>query len=149
MLGQDPGDLRRDTSRIQSFLHECRTLGSLRGFKHFEVFMRGREELVLLIPKSHEYKQETSTLMPADVFAQRTMHDQQQQQQQQQPQQEQSPISSSGSSSQGSLMLAERVPVDPKDQELKKLRSNSVSVFLITGYARYKCPYIYVKYSFY
>ncbi|KAI9245860.1 hypothetical protein BDA99DRAFT_543507 [Phascolomyces articulosus] len=130
MLGQDPGDLRRDQSRITGFLQECRALGSLRGFKYFEVFMRGREELVLIIPKNPENKHEKFTLMPPDVFSKSSMQEQLPQQQQPLPQ----------------TLLAECMPINPNDEELKKLRTK-YTVLLITGYGRYKCPYIYNRTS--
>ncbi|KAI8141655.1 hypothetical protein BJV82DRAFT_670561 [Fennellomyces sp. T-0311] len=118
MLGHDPGN---DAKRLNSFLQECRTLGGLRGFKHFEVFMRGREELLLLIPSSPGHKYEASTLMPKQVHAHSPLYDSQH------------------------TPRPERMPINPSDQELKKLPDTTV--LLITGYSRYKCPYIYIRSS--
>ncbi|CDH59813.1 predicted protein [Lichtheimia corymbifera JMRC:FSU:9682] len=91
MLGPDPRrDLRRDTARLSHYLQECRSFASLRGFKHFNVFMRGREEFLLCTPASKD------TLF------------------------------------------------DPRDDQLKK-RHPTCTVLLFTGYARYKCPYVYFR----
>lgn len=40
--------MRRD-KRMERFAKECFRLGTLRGFQHFEVEMRGREELLVMV----------------------------------------------------------------------------------------------------
>ncbi|CDS08863.1 hypothetical protein LRAMOSA10224 [Lichtheimia ramosa] len=91
MLGPDPRrDLKRDTARLSHYLQECRAFASLRGFKHFNVFMRGREEFLLCTPANKE-------------------------------------------------ML-----FDPRDDQFKK-KYPTCTVLLFTGYARYKCPYVYCR----
>ncbi|OAD01006.1 hypothetical protein MUCCIDRAFT_112432 [Mucor lusitanicus CBS 277.49] len=68
MLGPDPNrELLKDSTRLAAFLQECLALGSLRGFKHFESFVRGREELVLCI-YTNNYTPKPSALMPKDVL---------------------------------------------------------------------------------
>ncbi|RUP48560.1 hypothetical protein BC936DRAFT_144393 [Jimgerdemannia flammicorona] len=41
--------LRSETIRLGTFLADCLTVGCLKGFRHFEVYLRGREELLLRV----------------------------------------------------------------------------------------------------
>ncbi|KAG0177243.1 hypothetical protein DFQ29_005062 [Apophysomyces sp. BC1021] len=112
MLGTDPKkELLKDTARLSAFLQECLAFGSLRGFKHFEVFLRGREELLLSVydpKKTLPARREPSTLMPVALLQHR---------------------------------VQEPKPWSPADQDLKN--ENDRTVFLVAGYARYKCPYVW------
>ncbi|ORZ02418.1 hypothetical protein BCR43DRAFT_519744 [Syncephalastrum racemosum] len=114
----EPRDVRRDTARLASFLQECLTLGNLRGFKYFETFLRGREELVLCTRGKRRL--EPWTLMPPAVLARthsRHIHHPQ--------------------------LTSETIPLSPSDENL--LKHHEPIIFLFTGYSRYKCPYIYLR----
>ncbi|CAG8742646.1 6344_t:CDS:2 [Gigaspora margarita] len=41
--------VKSDTLRLSAFLADCLSVGCLKGFKHFEVYLRGREELLLRV----------------------------------------------------------------------------------------------------
>ncbi|KAI8972761.1 hypothetical protein BDB01DRAFT_457012 [Pilobolus umbonatus] len=106
MLGAD----NQNTTRIVLFLRECLLLGTLRGFKHFETMMRGREELILSINSPTP-----STLLPVSLINKypsqaRSFHPPQ-------------------------LM-------ELSDMALKKEQR---VIFLIAGYAKYKCPYVWLR----
>ncbi|KAI8098991.1 uncharacterized protein BX664DRAFT_320110 [Halteromyces radiatus] len=99
MLGSDlEKTLEKNTIRLIGFLQECSLLGSLSGFRYFEVCMRSREELLLCIspPGNVEQRKRPLTIM-------------------------------------SSTYLLDEDYIDRHD----------CTVFMVTGYAVYNCPYIY------
>ncbi|ORZ18091.1 hypothetical protein BCR42DRAFT_413137 [Absidia repens] len=99
MLGADPNkSLEKNTSRLAGFLQECSLLGCLSGFRHFEVCMRSREELLLSIlpPALVDSGNRNVTLLSS------------------------------------THLLAESY-----------IKEMDCTVFVVTGYAVYSCPYIY------
>ncbi|XP_033760070.1 uncharacterized protein LOC117342167 [Pecten maximus] len=131
--------------RLQGFLGEMLKMGTLKGFKHFATYMRGREEMVISIvnePQTthHTYVSESS----GTGFS--------------------SPDRSGSLTSQNlpydkrSLLISMRSqmnlstaptgiglpPASPSDQEIQIGGDNS-TLFLVAGYARYCCPYVWVR----
>ncbi|XP_060063852.1 uncharacterized protein LOC132544295 [Ylistrum balloti] len=131
--------------RLQGFLGEMLKMGTLKGFKHFATYMRGREEMVISIvnePQTthHTYVSESS----GTGFS--------------------SPDRSGSLTSQNlpydkrSLLISMRSqmnlstaptgiglpPASPSDQETQIGGENS-TLFLVAGYARYCCPYVWVR----
>ncbi|KAL0080887.1 hypothetical protein J3Q64DRAFT_1200265 [Phycomyces blakesleeanus] len=94
----------RDSVRLATFLDKCRMFGSLKGFKHFEVLQRGREEVLLSVydPKHINHQQAENTK---------------------------------------SKRLIESM--SPLDKDFEKYQDRTV--FLIAGYARYRCPYVWLR----
>ncbi|KAI9306986.1 hypothetical protein BJ944DRAFT_262659 [Cunninghamella echinulata] len=89
--------LEKHAVRLASFLQECSLLGSLSGFRHFEVCMKSREELLLsLLPPSASDTERKKTMM-------------------------------------SSTHLLDEAYINEHDR----------TVFVLTGYAVYNCPYIY------
>ncbi|KAL7320974.1 hypothetical protein PS15m_000801 [Mucor circinelloides] len=118
MLGPDPNkELLKDSTRLAAFLQECLALGSLRGFKHFESFVRGREELVLCI-YTNSYTPKPSVIMPKDVL--KTYY----------PRNKVSQWQSPGSQS-------------PLDEDFRQEKNKII--FLVAGYAKYRCPYVWLR----
>ncbi|KAI8647657.1 hypothetical protein BD408DRAFT_408285 [Parasitella parasitica] len=118
MLGPDPNrELVKNSTRLAAFLQECLTLGSLRGFKHFESFVRGREELVLCI-YTNNYTPTPSVLMPKDVLTK--YYPQSKLSQWQSPE-----------------------PQSPLDEDFRQEKNKIV--FLVAGYAKYRCPYVWLR----
>lgn len=118
MLGPDPNrELLKDSTRLVAFLQECLALGSLQGFRHFETFARGREELVLCVHSS-QFSRKFSTLMPLPVLE--TYY----------------PRSKVAQWNAPELL-------SPLDEHLKKEKKRTV--FLIAGYAKYRCPYVWLR----
>ncbi|KAK3828799.1 MAG: hypothetical protein J3Q66DRAFT_20129 [Benniella sp.] len=121
-----------ETARLSTFLSECLLVGTLKGFYYFEVYLRGREELLL-----HVYN---DTRPPSNGFGTSTQ-----------------PNSISLAKSRPTNVLSTRTlrslkqnsprptppPLSPIDTELEK--DESRVTFLIAGYPRYKCPYVWLR----
>ncbi|KAG9284543.1 hypothetical protein G9A89_014147 [Geosiphon pyriformis] len=124
---------KTETARLNVFLTDCLSLGCLKGFKHFELYLRGREELLLRVynigkPTSDRETSRRSynslSLAKSQsnaLFSPRTFRN----------------------LSNGSISEAILPPNSPLDQELE--RDTSKTVFLIAGYARYKRPYVWLR----
>ncbi|KAI9357479.1 hypothetical protein BD770DRAFT_388825 [Pilaira anomala] len=118
MLGPDPNkELLKDSTRLTAFLQECLLLGSLRGFRHFETFVRGREELVLCV-YANTHKNTFTTLMPLPVLE--TYYSNKQVSQWNSPE-----------------------LISPLDTDLRQEKERTV--FLVAGYAKYRCPYVWLR----
>ncbi|KAG0051731.1 hypothetical protein BGZ83_003349 [Gryganskiella cystojenkinii] len=121
-----------ETARLSTFLSECLLVGTLKGFYYFEVYLRGREELLLQVyndikPVSNGISNSTQpnsiTLAksrPTNILSTRTLRSLK--------------LSSSKSAP---------PPLSPIDTELEK--DESRATFLIAGYPRYKCPYVWLR----
>ncbi|KAF9961876.1 hypothetical protein BGZ70_008194, partial [Mortierella alpina] len=121
-----------ETARLSTFLSECLLVGTLKGFYYFEVYLRGREELLLQVyndikPPSNglgSASQPNSISLaksrPTNILSTRTLR---------------------------SLKLNSPKPTPPPlspiDTELEK--DESRATFLIAGYPRYKCPYVWLR----
>lgn len=132
--------------KLQGFLSEMLKMGTVKGFKYFAMYMRGREELVL------------SVLNQPQSFSNSTKRDSEAM--------EHKRLSKSESFSsnnlpydQRSLLLSIRSqmvlsthgvkdvglpPASPSDKESLPVDENS-TLFLIAGYGRYNCPYVWVR----
>lgn len=109
----------RGQSRLSDFLAECLTVGCLRGFKHFELYLRGREELLVKIFNSKK----TQSRQPSskELAKKHTMKQKMRLKWQ---------------------STDNLPPASPCDRELE--RDPLKTVFLIAGYARYKSPFVWV-----
>lgn len=126
-----------ETARLSLFLADCLSVGCLKGFKHFEVYLRGREELLLRVyidnknttqsnlSNRSSYNSNSLSLAKSQsnaVFSPKTRR-----------------TLSNGSD----FMNLVLPPSSPLDKDLEKDETNHV--FLIAGYARYKCPYVWLR----
>ncbi|KFH64154.1 hypothetical protein MVEG_09979 [Podila verticillata NRRL 6337] len=121
-----------ETARLSTFLSECLLVGTLKGFYYFEVYLRGREELLLQVyndikPPSnsvgHNTQPNSITLAksrPTNILSTRTLR-----------------------SLKTSSSKKAPPPLSPIDTELEK--DESRATFLIAGYPRYKCPYVWLR----
>ncbi|KAG0036110.1 hypothetical protein BGZ82_004693 [Podila clonocystis] len=121
-----------ETARLSTFLSECLLVGTLKGFYYFEVYLRGREELLLQVyndikPPSNGIGNNTQpnsiTLAksrPTNILSTRTLR-----------------------SLKSSSSKKAPPPLSPIDTELEK--DESRATFLIAGYPRYKCPYVWLR----
>ncbi|XP_052784276.1 uncharacterized protein LOC128220064 [Mya arenaria] len=134
--------------KLQGFLTEMLKLGTVKGFKHFAMYMRGREEMVLSVVNT---PQALSSSLPSNPVSIQSDHRK---------------MSKSGSFSsnnlpydQRSLMLSMRSqvilsthgvkdvglpPASPSEEESLPTDERS-TLFLIAGYGRYNCPYVWVR----
>jgi len=84
-------DEDRKYAKTNAFIKECVMFGSLKGFKHFSIFLRGREEMLVTVTQDKSAPRE--------------------------------------------------------QQETDDVESSSDIVFLLAVYARYQCPYAWVRSS--
>ncbi|KAF9286914.1 hypothetical protein BGZ74_001201 [Mortierella antarctica] len=108
-----------ETARLSTFLSECLLVGTLKGFYYFEVYLRGREELLLQVYNDIK--------PPSNSIGNNT-----------QP----NSITLAKSRLKSSSKKAPP-PLSPIDTELEK--DESRATFLIAGYPRYKCPYVWLR----
>nr|XP_015196119.1 PREDICTED: uncharacterized protein LOC107076591 [Lepisosteus oculatus] len=126
--------------RLQPFLTDLATLGSLQGFRYFQPWLRGREELLLTVV--NEDLGWRSPGFPGSMAS--------------------SPGSSSSSSTSSSgnagdlsrdeqaLLLSNRIsegyllPASPSDREIAVPEMNC-TLFLLAGYAKYGRPYAWIR----
>ncbi|EPZ31864.1 hypothetical protein O9G_004255 [Rozella allomycis CSF55] len=108
--------------RLITFLQESFSFGCLRGFKHFELYLRGKEELLLRV---YNEKPDSSTRASYSATGEATKRFQ---------------IANSNNIDETFVHLP---PASPCDNEMEK--STDQTAFLIAGYARYKCPLVWLR----
>ncbi|CAL1529999.1 unnamed protein product [Lymnaea stagnalis] len=135
--------------KLQKFLREMVNFGTLRGFKHFSCYVRGKEELLITVnnklPGSSNSSLFITSSAPSPVYKKPLC-----------------PTDSFSSSNlpydKNSLVLSNNAQVglsEKKDQEIglppaspsedERKPEADVTLFLIAGYARYCCPYVWVR----
>ncbi|CAG8633722.1 4502_t:CDS:2, partial [Cetraspora pellucida] len=126
---------RSETLRLSAFLADCLSAGCLKGFKHFEVYLRGREELLLRVYIDGQKRNSTEescrlkyNSLSLAKFQSNALF---------------SPKTRRTLSNGSEFLEMTLPPSSPLDEELEKDESNHV--FLIAGYARYKCPYVWLR----
>eukprot|EP00163_Fabomonas_tropica_P010857 TRINITY_DN2114_c0_g1_i2.p1 TRINITY_DN2114_c0_g1~~TRINITY_DN2114_c0_g1_i2.p1 ORF type:complete len:263 (-),score=21.90 TRINITY_DN2114_c0_g1_i2:201-989(-) len=117
----------------ENFCKEALRLGSLKGFAYFRMYLRGREELVITIK---------NTSVPDSTFTQSNY-----------PGEAASPLSGPNFK-----FLQDGVPPaspssdpntteSPRDKDDSETAGENETVFLLGGYARYNCPYVWLRSS--
>ncbi|CAG8491708.1 6761_t:CDS:2 [Funneliformis caledonium] len=134
---KEPFPMKSETIRLSVFLADCLSVGCLKGFKHFEVYLRGREELLLRVYidsnnktksnlESNRLNYNSLSLAKSQsnaLFSPKTRR--------------------TNFLSNGFDMDIILPPSSPLDKDLEKDETNHA--FLIAGYARYKCPYVWLR----
>ncbi|KAK7499220.1 hypothetical protein BaRGS_00009480 [Batillaria attramentaria] len=127
--------------RLQQFLIEMFKMGTVRGFQHFSMYLRGKEELGVTVyhepqmsrrcsviqPEVAPGESLTSARLPYDPRALVLSHGTQQ--------------ALSGMGDQGVGLP----PASPSDNEMGSDSAVHSTLFLVAGYARYSCPYVWVR----
>lgn len=142
--------------KLQNFLSEMLKMGSVKGFKHFATYLRGREEMVISIvnqPQTHHLVHSAELLESNKAMGQARRFS---------LQNSSSPSNSLTSKNlpydKRKLLISMRSqmnlnitapavglpPASPSDQEIQLGDENS-TLFLIAGYGRYNCPYVWVR----
>ncbi|XP_061180525.1 uncharacterized protein LOC133189114 [Saccostrea echinata] len=135
--------------RLQAFLAEMLKFGTIKGFKNFAMYLRGREELVISVlnePKSSPYSHTLETKSTAPGFKD--------------PNRSGSLTSNNLPYDKRSLLISMRSqmnlttaavpkgvglpPASPSDSETQP-GDEASTLFLIAGYARYSCPYVWIR----
>ncbi|KAJ2753758.1 hypothetical protein GGI19_002901 [Coemansia pectinata] len=115
-----------EMTRLSQFMADCMSVGALRGFSHFAVHIRSREEIILRIrpppPK-------TTDLLPISSLTIGEHVDKIQ--------------ATEETRGLMSRMSAMEMPPDLSDYALER-DSEGVN-FLVAGYPRYKCPYVWLR----
>ncbi|KAI8851298.1 hypothetical protein BC829DRAFT_387104, partial [Chytridium lagenaria] len=117
-------------SPLEQVLDDFLVFGCLRGFKYFETYLRGREELIVRVyndrktPMVSSRSQQANSIELVKEFGRLTV----------------------SSKTQRLLMLSAGTglpPASPCDRELE--RDDSITAFLIAAYARYKRPFVWLR----
>eukprot|EP00030_Apusomonadida_sp_AF-17_P001025 a178390_61.p1 GENE.a178390_61~~a178390_61.p1 ORF type:complete len:249 (-),score=63.65 a178390_61:48-761(-) len=98
----------KNAERLHAFLKDCLRFGCVKGFKHFSLYLRGREELVVSVHASDDGSPFLRTMPSLDV-----------------------------------LNTSSLPPASPLMESGAALDFGTV--FLVAGYARYKCPYVWLR----
>ncbi|CAJ0845085.1 6945_t:CDS:2, partial [Entrophospora sp. SA101] len=117
--------IKSESIRLSAFLLDCLAVGCLKGFKRFELYLRGREELLLRVYIVHK-STNGSSIVDGNEKTSSTIY-------------ESSRIkynSLSLAKSHHDALFSPKTRRTPLDNDLSKDESNIV--FLIAGYARYK-----------
>eukprot|EP00057_Strongylocentrotus_purpuratus_P010980 XP_011665454.1 PREDICTED: uncharacterized protein LOC584416 isoform X2 [Strongylocentrotus purpuratus] len=136
---------RATKKKLQHFLMQMLKMGCVKGFKYFDIYMRGREEMICTIMNDDMAHKET---VPS-VF-----------------EKERFTFNKTGSGSfetlpleQRELMLSQNTqqklsglgymdvglpPASPSEREIGPITAES-TLFLIAGYGKYNCPYVWVR----
>ncbi|KAI9506551.1 hypothetical protein GGI25_005998 [Coemansia spiralis] len=115
-------------SRLSQFMADCMSVGALRGFQHFSVHIRSREEIVLRVFRDRSPK-------PCDLapISSSTIYDHVDR------------IQALDESKQIMLNAKDNMAL-PFDLSDSSLESDPWAInFLIAGYPRYKCPYVWLR----
>jgi len=94
--------------KLAGFLKDCLAVGCLRGFYYFELYCRGREELLVTVKAGVD-----------------------------------GPVFPSPSSNTIPVLEGGLPPASPCAKDSEQMSQDAV--FLIGGYARYKCPFVWVR----
>ncbi|CAI2191002.1 189_t:CDS:2 [Funneliformis geosporum] len=121
---KEPFPMKSETIRLSMFLADCLSVGCLKGFKHFEVYLRGREELLLRVYIDSNNKSNSN--LESNRLNYNSLS-----------------LAKSHLSYGSDYMDIILPPSSPLDKDLEKDETNHV--FLIAGYARYKCPYVWLR----
>ena len=111
--------------RMDVFARETFRLGSLQGFRHFSVELRGREELLLTVRREGSPSSPSRAQSGANQIT--------------------------GSPAKSKLVPMRETtgplpPASPCDRERSGLKwGETEAVFLVGGYAHYNCPYVWVR----
>ncbi|KAK0061107.1 hypothetical protein Bpfe_009635 [Biomphalaria pfeifferi] len=134
--------------KLQRFLWELANFGSVRGFKHFSCYLRGKEELLVSVKNKVQGSttsiiNTTLPLPPAkkplcatDSFNSYNL-----------PYDKSSIVFSLQTQTQlrgRQDREADLLPASPSEEESQQPKDD-VTLFLIAGYARYSCPYVWVR----
>ncbi|XP_070538099.1 uncharacterized protein [Ptychodera flava] len=115
--------------KLQAFLNEMLRIGTVRGFKYFVMYMRGREEMICRVQNEPLTPSESEQSTPVK-------------------------FSFSGSLNAANMPFDDLSgfghidvglpPASPVEREIVPSDDNS-TLFLVAGYARYGCPYVWVR----
>lgn len=128
---------RNEKKRLQAFLNEMLRGGCLKGFKYFALYLRGREELICRVlnepmsreiwsyydaPFSEKTRLKGKSSFTFDSETKLPRND----------------LSGYG------FMDIGLPPASPSDKDID-LKDDKSTLFLIAAYARYNCPYVWVR----
>ncbi|RKP24275.1 hypothetical protein SYNPS1DRAFT_29958 [Syncephalis pseudoplumigaleata] len=115
-----------EAQRLAAFLDDCLAFGCLKGFQHFELYLRGREELLVRIYHDRHGRSSVPTALNLARGQNRAYLT---------------------SRTQRTIISTPPdtpvQPLSPLDRDLVKETSHTA--FLIAAYSRYKCPYVWLR----
>lgn len=133
--------------KLQCFLQEMLKMGTVKGFKHFATYLRGKEEMVISVvnePQTQHRVYNTDSrresVMDDGTDPSRSFNSQQL------PYDKRSLLISLRSQMNLNINAPKGIglpPASPSDKENNV--DSDTTLFLIAGYARYSCPYVWVR----
>ncbi|KAM4678271.1 uncharacterized protein O3C94_010209 [Discoglossus pictus] len=114
-----------DKQRLDQFLCDLALLGSLQGFRYFQPWLRGREEILLTVV--NEDLNCPSLRSPVSLSSDSSCH---------------MPIYSNGQTGQRASIILP--PASPCDREIA-IPEPHCTLFLLAAYAKYGRPYVWVR----
>ena len=139
--------------RMDAFARETFRLGSLQGFRHFSVELRGREELLLTVhckssarsPPSASSSCGSPHSLPRGNSGGSSTSNPQGLPPYLQPEQPNARLVTMRESPSGPLPPASPCQRDPLRRTFDDEGESPSAVFLVGGYAHYNCPYVWVR----
>ncbi|XP_027054911.1 uncharacterized protein LOC113681966 isoform X2 [Pocillopora damicornis] len=125
-----------EKKRLQGFLNEMLRVGCLKGFKYFALYLRGREELICRVlnepmsPEIWSYYTSPSSEKTRKGTLSFTFDDQ-------------ASLPRNDLSGYGFMDIG-LPPASPSEKDID-LKDDKSTLFLIAAYARYSCPYVWVR----
>ncbi|KAJ1851611.1 hypothetical protein LPJ73_003001, partial [Coemansia sp. RSA 2703] len=120
-------------TRLSQFMADCMSVGALRGFQHFSLNIRSREEIVLRVHRSSTPSQPSSDVKPTPITS-TTIHDH---------------VDRLQATDESKVLMTSTHKGDialPRDLSDHALEHDLEGInFLIAGYPRYKCPYVWLR----
>ncbi|CAG2195160.1 unnamed protein product [Mytilus edulis] len=134
--------------KLQCFLQELLRMGTVKGFKHLATYLRGKEEMVISIvnePQTQHRVYNTDSRRNS-VMEEQVADPSKSFTSQQLPYDKRSLLISLRSQMNLNLNAPKGIglpPASPSDKESNV--DSDTTLFLIAGYARYSCPYVWVR----
>ncbi|XP_076453665.1 uncharacterized protein LOC143288888 [Babylonia areolata] len=128
--------------KLDCYLVEAFKMGTLRGFQHFYMYLRGKEEMTLTVYHEPQISSRRCSILhnPTEISVGESLTASQL------PYDKQTLVLSQGTQMKLSGLKDKGVglpPASPSDNEQSS--ASNTTVFLIAGYSRYSCPYVWVR----
>ncbi|KAK7090094.1 uncharacterized protein [Littorina saxatilis] len=131
--------------KLQHFLVEMFRMGTVRGFVHFSMYLRGKEEMGLTVYHEPQITSRRCSILHSaatEISAGESLTSSHL------PYDPSALVLSQGTQMALSGMEDRGVglpPASPSDNELYSDPSSHTTLFLVAGYSRYSCPYVWVR----
>ncbi|KAL8625519.1 hypothetical protein ACOMHN_014608 [Nucella lapillus] len=131
--------------KLDRYLAETFKMGTLQGFQHFHMYLRGKEEMTVTVYHEPQMSSRRCSVLHApgvEVSAGESLTSSHL------PYDKHALVLSQGTQMRLSGMRDQGVglpPASPSDNEQYSDNASNTTVFLVAGYSRYCCPYVWVR----